>query len=101
MPIAVVTSAEADENIRKIDRWWREHRRAAPDLFANELAEAFALLGDTPEIGHRYPRAGVPGLRRLLLRATRYHIYYALEGSVVAVLSVWSAVRGRGPRLPR
>jgi len=66
----------------------------------NELAEAFDLLGNTPEIGHRYPRPGIPGLRRLLLRATRYHVYYVFDGNLDAVLSLCSAVRGRGSRLP-
>jgi plasmid stabilization system protein ParE len=101
MPLPVVTSPEADEDIRLVDGWWREHRPAAPDLFVNELAEAFAILGETPEIGHRYPRPGIPSLRRLLLRATRYHVYYVFDGKIAAVLSVWSAVRGRGPRLRR
>jgi plasmid stabilization system protein ParE len=101
MPIPVVTTPEADEDIRRIDRWWRDHRPAAPDLFVSELAEAFGLVGNTPEIGHRYARPGIPGLRRLLLRATRYHVYYVFDGSISAVLSVWSAVRGRGPRFQR
>jgi len=101
MAIPVVTSPEADEEIRRIDGWWREHRPAAPHLFMNELAEAIALIAETPEIGHCYPRPGIPALRRLLLRATRYHVYYVFDGSMAAVLSVWSAVRGRGSRLPR
>jgi plasmid stabilization system protein ParE len=101
MAIPVVSSPEADEDIRRIDSWWREQRPAAPDLFVNELSEAFALLAETPEIGHRYARPGIPGVRRLLLRATRYHVYYVFDGNIAAVLSVWSAVRGRGPRLRR
>lgn len=101
MTIPVVTSPEADEDIRRIDRWWREHRPAAPELFVAELAEAFALLAESPKLGQRYPRPDIPTLRRLLLRATRYHVYYVFDGQMAAVLSVWSAIRGRGPRLPR
>jgi hypothetical protein len=35
MAIPVVTSPEADEDIRRIDGWWTENRPAAPDLFVN------------------------------------------------------------------
>jgi plasmid stabilization system protein ParE len=101
MAISVVTSPEADEDIRRIDLWWREHRPTAPHLFSDELAEAFALIINSPKIGHRYPHQRIPGLRRLVLRATRYHVYYVFDGNIAAVLSVWSAVRGRGPKLPR
>jgi plasmid stabilization system protein ParE len=76
-------------------------RPAAQDLFGAELAEATVLLAATPEMGRRYPAAGIPGLRRVLLRATRYHLYYVSEGDLVTLLAVWSAVRGRSPRLKR
>jgi hypothetical protein len=33
--VKVELSEEADEQVREIDARWREHRRAAPDLFAN------------------------------------------------------------------
>jgi plasmid stabilization system protein ParE len=59
------------------------------------------LVASTPEMGRRYLAAGIPGLRRVLLRATRYHVYYVSDGDLVTVLAVWSAVRGRSPRLRR
>jgi hypothetical protein len=34
----VVTTPEADHQVRTIDSWWRENRTAAPDLFSEELA---------------------------------------------------------------
>lgn len=38
--------------------------------------------------------------RRLLLPETRHHVYYRVVGAEhVRVLAIWSAVRGRGPRL--
>ena len=101
MTTRVVTSPEADEDIRRIDAWWRDQRPAAPGLFAEELTEAIALVATTPEMGRRYAPAGVPGLRRVLLRATRYHVYYVTDGDLVTVLAIWSAVRGRSPRLQR
>jgi plasmid stabilization system protein ParE len=97
----VVTTPQADDDIRTIDEWWRENRPADPDLFAEELTEAMALLGVVPEMGRRYRHRPIPELRRIILRATRYHIYYVVADDLVTVLAAWSAVRGRGPRLRR
>ena len=38
-------------------------------------------------------------VRRVLLRATRYHVYYVVHDEAVIVLSVWSALRGTEPDL--
>jgi len=96
----VLIVPEADEQIREINDWWRENRPAAPDLFAEELAAAISLIEVWPLVGRRRRHRGVPGLRRVLLRASRYHVYYVPgDGSRLFVLAVWSAVRGRGPRL--
>ncbi len=97
----VVVSPEAEAQIKAIDAWWRENRVAAPDLFVQELAEANGTLDILPSAGHRARHPDVKGLRRILLRATRYHVYYVVETKVVHVLAVWSAVRGAGPELSR
>ena len=52
-----------------------------------------------PQAAREYPHPTVPGVRRALLRASRYHVYYVLTDDVVIVLAVWSAVRGAGPSL--
>lgn len=100
MSVTVVTTAETDEQIRAIDNWWRANRPAAPDLFTEELANCFTLLERAPRIGkayHRHP--SVSGLRRVLLRATRYHVYYVDHPDVVVVLAVWHSHRGQLPPL--
>lgn len=75
-PTTLPTTPEADAQIRTIDTWWRTNRPAAPDLFAEELANCFVLLEWAPKIGRPYSRhPSVQGLRRVLLRATRYHVY--------------------------
>lgn len=90
-------SGEAEAQVQQIDAWWRENRRAAPDLFADELDQALVALEDAPALGVRYaPR---PEVRRLLLKRTHYHLYIVEETERVYVLAVWSAFRGRGPRL--
>ena len=98
---AVRTTPQADASILTTAKWWREHRDKAPDLFEQELRGTVELLRGAPELGQPYRRVGVPGARRLLLPRTRYHIYYVYDraADMVVVLALWSAVRGRGPRL--
>ena len=97
----VRTTPQADEQAAHADGWWRENRQAAAAMFTDELVIALELLASTPEIGRRYRRAGIPGLRRLLMPGTSYHAYYVYDADAdeVVVLAVWSAVRGRGPSL--
>jgi plasmid stabilization system protein ParE len=95
----VVTTPEADADILRLDAWWRENRPLAPDLFAEELAEAFSVVGEMPALGRPYLSREVAGVRRLLLRTTRHHIYYRIGSDAVIVLRVWGSVLGRGPAL--
>jgi len=99
MTVRILVAPEADDQAQKIDTWWRRERPAAPGLFIEELAAAFALLTDAPEAGRRYPHPTVPDVRRILLRSTRYHVYYRFYEDEVVVLAVWSGVRGSGPEL--
>ena len=68
-------------------------------FFLIELSESLELLSSAPQIGHLYRPSPVRGVRRLLLRGTRYHIYYAVVQNEVWVLAVWHAQRGVGPPL--
>ena len=94
----VELSEEADEQVQEIDAWWREHRRAAPDLFTDEPDGALLTLGEMPTLGTIY-QAGRRTVRRLLLRRTQYHLYFVQETERVYVLAVWSAFRGQAPKL--
>jgi plasmid stabilization system protein ParE len=95
--VKVELSAEAQAQVDRIDAWWRENRPAAPSLFAEELEAALRVLVETPEAAVRYaPKSGV---RRLLLRRTHHHLSVIEEPARVYVVAVWSAYRGRGPRL--
>lgn len=93
----VELSAEARAEVERADAWWRENRPAAPDLFANELDQALIALEVAPGLGLRY--APKPGIRRLLLQRTSYHLYFLVEANRVYVVALWSAYRGRGPAL--
>ncbi len=67
-------SDEAKAQVAAIDGWWRANRRAAPDLFTNELDQAALALGDAPGLGLRYEPK--PSVRRLLLgRPTWLHVH--------------------------
>ena len=94
-------TAPACRQADHIDRWWRESRPAARDLFARELAEARRLLTDTPEIGTPYQKRHGAMVRRVLLPKTQNHVYYEIDRdqNVVMILAVWGAPRGRGPTL--
>lgn len=99
MSLPVRTTPEADAQIRSIDDWWRANRAASPNLFADELASSFDIIGHTPNIGRLYRRSPVPGTRRVLLKGSRYHVYYVSSADGVDVLAVWHGHRGVGPPL--
>ena len=99
MNLPVRTTPEADAQIREIEDWWCRNRTAAPDLFLNELAASFEIIGQAPNIGRSYRQSPVPGARRVLLKRSRYHIYYVARADHVRVLAVWHARRGIGPQL--
>jgi len=97
--LPVVVALEAARHAGEIDQWWRTNRTAAPDLFRDELAAALEFIGLAPFAGRHYRRSKTQGVRRVLLRSTRYHVYYVVRDSDALVVAVWSAVRGTGPNL--
>jgi plasmid stabilization system protein ParE len=97
--LPVLTTPEADRQILEIDDWWRTNRQSSPDLFVEELTTIFELLSDAPSIGRSYRQSPVPNTRRVLLKGTRYHVYYVSGTTEIRVLAVWHARRGAGPPL--
>ena len=95
----VIVAPEAERQIRAVDAGWRDKRPAAPDLFEQEFRDAVATLATHASIGRRVTHPDVRGLRRSLLRHTRYHVYDVATEHRVLVHAVWSAVRGSGPDL--
>jgi plasmid stabilization system protein ParE len=77
------------------------NRASAPDLFLNELATAGALLVETPQLGRPYRLSPVPGVRRRLMRSTRYHLYYPVANDEITILAVWHDAEVPGRRYGR
>jgi len=97
--LPVRTTPEAEAQIRAVDDWWRKNRLASPDLFEEELSTSFEMIGRAPNIGRLYRLSPIPDTRRVVLKATRYHVYYVPLVAEVRVLAVWHAKRGAGPSL--
>jgi len=93
--------ARAEQQVRRIDAWWRLHRDEVPELFTDELHAATQRLESAPSSGSPYPAAELHGVRRVLLRRTRHHVYYTVDapGRRVIIRAVWHATRGREPEL--
>ncbi|MBI4702636.1 MAG: hypothetical protein HY744_16060 [Deltaproteobacteria bacterium] len=92
---------DADVQIQRIEAWWRENRRAAPELFSIELADALDALTHTPTLGTSYAERSGVVVRRLLLRRSRYHVYFSYDAAadIVEVRALWHTARGTGPAL--
>jgi hypothetical protein len=90
----------AQQQIRKIEQWWVEHR-AAPELFTDELEQTFRHICSVRIAGIRWPTVRRPTLRRILMARTGNHVYFVVDDATrtVFVLAVWGAPRGAGPRL--
>jgi plasmid stabilization system protein ParE len=85
---------------KRLRKWWRRHRPLSPELFDQELDAAIELILSKPDIGAEYKAEHFDvTVRRVLLRKTKNHIYYAVEASDLVILSVWGGPRGRGPKL--
>lgn len=99
MTLPVRTTPEADIQILEIDFWWRRNRDASPSLFLEELTAAFDTVANAPYLGRLYRPSQILGTRRVLLKGTRYHVYYVPSATDIRVLAVWHARRGAGPPL--
>lgn len=90
---AIEVTDAAEEQLREIVAWWREHRDTGPQLVMDEFERCVALLKSSPDVGVRFHRSRVPGVRRLMMRRTKHHVYSLHDetNSIVYVLAVWGA----------
>jgi hypothetical protein len=59
--------------------WWVHNRDKAPDRLARELDAALGQIALVPTAGRRARLRDHLGVRRLLLRACAYHLYYVID----------------------
>jgi plasmid stabilization system protein ParE len=97
--VRLLPKAKAELEI--IERWWALHRKEHPDLVSEELAEAADTLATAPDAGLEYSPRLRPGMRRIMLPRSRYHLYYRVlrEERSVEIVAVWFAGRAKGPPL--
>jgi plasmid stabilization system protein ParE len=98
-PLAVVFQHRATLEVEQADEWWRTNRPVASDLFRAELERILTVIAVLPTIGVRAKSERAAGVRRVLLKKTRYHVYYRVHDETLEVLAVWHARRGTGPGL--
>jgi hypothetical protein len=99
--VRIEFAPEALEQIRTVHDWWKNHRPAAPDLLHEELAATLEIIGSSPSAARAYPFSAIPGLRRMLMPRTRYHLYFSFheQRALIFVHALWHASRGHGPKL--
>jgi len=65
---SVVIVVGAQEQLGEIVEWWRANRPTAPTLALDEFERCVTLLESSPDIGPRFHRTRVPGVRRLVMK---------------------------------
>jgi plasmid stabilization system protein ParE len=92
--VPVRVSARARREILAASSWWRENRDKAPHLFDEELRRALDLIAFVPLAGRRTEGARLQDVRVVVLRQTRYLLFYRVErGHDIRVLSLQHARR--------
>lgn len=93
----VVLGGRAGAQVDRRRVWWRANR-SEHELFDEEFDSAIEALeeraSELPVVrtirGH--------DIRRWLMRRTRCHLYFRIDGDVVTIVAAWGATR-RVPRL--
>ena len=92
-------SAEARDDIRAEQAWWKANRPKSPLLLSDELRRAFALIREHPGIGKRALEVEAEGIQRFHLRGTNRYLYYLVQGDDIEVQRLWNAQSGEPPPL--
>lgn len=95
MTTVVIVDA-AEEQLGEIVEWWAAHREVSPlrnQASAVKGHSLTSLLEASPDVGVCFHRSRVPGVRRLVTKRTKHHVYYLHDepNGVVYVLVIWGA----------
>lgn len=80
-PYTVVVAPFALAQMEAAQLWWTKNRLAAPDLLIREIDAALSLIAHAPLAGRRVESKLIRGVRRLVLRRTRYLVDYQVVES--------------------
>jgi plasmid stabilization system protein ParE len=99
MSTLVVLSPEAQEKSFEILDYWLANSPKKAVVFESELGVALTQLASFPMSGEEYNEK--TGIRRKLLRASEYYLYYDFDEKkgIVEVVTIWSTKRGSTPQL--
>lgn len=97
-PYTIVLAPIADVQIDAALSWWKRNRPLAPGVLARELDAALDVIGFAPKAGQLARLRGHPGARRLLLRASGYHLHYVTLEQAREVRIVYFRHARRRPR---
>jgi hypothetical protein len=97
----VILVDPAEEQLHEIAEWWLTHREASLLLVMDEFDRCMSLLESSPDAGARFHRSSVPGVRRLVMRRTKHHVYYLHDeaNALVYIIAVWGAPKVGPPVL--
>jgi len=97
----VVVVDEAEGHLHEINEWWIANRAAAPRLVLDEFERCVSLVAFSPDVGLRFHRTPIPGVRRLVMKRTKHHVYYVHDtnNGVVYIIAVWGAPKEGDPVL--
>jgi plasmid stabilization system protein ParE len=85
---------------KRLKTWWLANRPKAPDLFERELDAALERIATDPHVGVLYGQGKLESpVRRVLLPKTKTHVYWAVDGDEIVVVSIWGARKRRSPKL--
>ena len=96
-PFSVRYASIAETQIDAALLWWQANRPKAAGLLAREIDQALDQLALVPRAGRRVHLRGHSNVRRLLLRVSSYHLYYAIDREAREVQIVYFRHARRGP----
>ena len=70
---------EAAAEVSAIVVWWHKNRPAVPSLFHDELKQALLNIAAHPGIGARAKMRADPDVRAVVLRKSRYVVFYDVD----------------------
>jgi plasmid stabilization system protein ParE len=93
--VKIRIARRALREIERAARWWHDHRQNAPELFEAELRDTLEQIRKSPQSPAIARVSRGRATCRVLMRETRYYVYYRVEPpDVVLIQSLW----GRRPR---